>query len=324
MQMMFFRSHAKLMITAEYTVLAGALALAMPVRFGQSMRVSQTDSHESIVEWNTKVLGSDYLRFRMRGPQLQVVDQEEIHSGVDDVSRAITRKDSARFIRSVLLAARECKPSFLSGDGLWKVFSELDFDLEWGLGSSSSLISNIAWWAGISPFDLHFKVSGGSAYDIACARSPQPILFRYKGKNRLPDFRPLCFDPPFSDKLFFVYSGNKQDSAKSIERFRPEKVSTAQSKEVSRITQVMSSTRSLGEFMECIRLHEELTAEVLQEERVQRARFPDFPGTIKSLGAWGGDFLLAAGDMPEGKLIHYFQERGYRELIPFNRMKIQV
>lgn len=394
MCMMTFRSHAKLMITAEYTVLSGALALAMPLRFGQGMRVSHHGSAGSIVEWNSRVLGSDYLRFRMAGPQLHIADtgalqtepqdsshtedQEDVRNGSHGGSQTQSQEDtrnaawhasktgspghasagdgygsrtedqadartgaqnaswsgageisgarreaSARFIRSVLLAARQCKPSFLSEPGLWKVFSEVDFDLEWGLGSSSSLISNIAWWAGISPFELHFKVSEGSAYDIACARSPQPILFTYKGKDRLPDFRPVCFDPPFGDRLFFVYSGRKQDSAKSIRHFSPEKVGAGLVREISHISLVMSSTASLDEFMECMRRHEELTAGILRKERVQRAHFPAFPGQLKSLGAWGGDFLLAASHMEESDLIQYFADRGHEVVIPFNKMKIQ-
>lgn len=49
--------------------------------------------------------------------------------------------------------------------------------------------------------------------------------------------------------------------------------------------------------------------------------FHDFPGEIKSLGAWGGDFLLAAASTNVEKQKKYFQQKGfetsfnYKELV---------
>ena len=40
-------------------------------------------------------------------------------------------------------------------------------------------------------------------------------------------------------------------------------------------------------------------------------------GTIKSLGAWGGDFVLATGDEEAQK---YFKRKGYKTIIPFQDM----
>jgi hypothetical protein len=45
--------------------------------------------------------------------------------------------------------------------------------------------------------------------------------------------------------------------------------------------------------------------------------FDDFRGVIKSLGAWGGDFVLAISkDNPTA----YFKERGYEVVIPYSEM----
>jgi len=41
---------------------------------------------------------------------------------------------------------------------------------------------------------------------------------------------------------------------------------------------------------------------------VHASLFSDFPGSIKSLGAWGGDFVLAASASPAE---NYFKTRGY-------------
>jgi len=56
---------------------------------------------------------------------------------------------------------------------------------------------------------------------------------------------------------------------------------------------------------------------VLETLTVKEALFPDFNGTVKSLGAWGGDFVLVVSEKnPET----YFQERGYDTIIPYNDM----
>jgi len=52
-------------------------------------------------------------------------------------------------------------------------------------------------------------------------------------------------------------------------------------------------------------------------QTVKEALFPDFKGVIKSLGAWGGDFVLAISrENPTG----YFRERGYETVLPFSEM----
>ena len=58
------------------------------------------------------------------------------------------------------------------------VTSELTFDKDWGLGSSSTLISNLSQLARIDPYELNNRVFNGSGYDIACAKSESPLLYR--------------------------------------------------------------------------------------------------------------------------------------------------
>ena len=47
----------------------------------------------------------------------------------------------------------------------------MNFDKNWGLGSSSTLINNISSWAKINPYDLLWSISKGSGYDIASGQS---------------------------------------------------------------------------------------------------------------------------------------------------------
>jgi hypothetical protein len=45
--------------------------------------------------------------------------------------------------------------------------------------------------------------------------------------------------------------------------------------------------------------------------------FNDYKGAIKSLGAWGGDFILVTGNEDS---ISYFKKKGYNTIIPYSKM----
>ena len=68
----------------------------------------------------------------------------------------------------ILQTARQLQPGFLSGPVLLEAVTRLEFPREWGLGTSSTLISNLADWAGADPYALLDKTIGGSGYDLAC------------------------------------------------------------------------------------------------------------------------------------------------------------
>ncbi len=309
---MYFKSNGKLMITGEYLVLCGARALAMPVRYGQSLRIASEASDNTTVAWKSYVKGKKWLNVDFRGFELNV----------DTAGKPERQRQSIDFIRQVLRASRRLNPSFLSEKQHWNVISDIDFDIEWGLGSSSSLISNVAWWADINPFDLFYLVADGSGYDIACARSQEPILYKYSGKFNYPVFRAVDFTPSFSDHLVFIYSGNKQDTAISLKNFDPGAVAAAQAEEISEISEQMAATDSPDDFIHMMQRHESIITECLGKKPVQITHFPGFPGAVKSLGAWGGDFLLAASVLEKEEIINYFNNKGYDPIIPFDEMRI--
>jgi hypothetical protein len=63
--------------------------------------------------------------------------------------------------------------------------------------------------------------------------------------------------------------------------------------------------------------HESIMSEVLETITIKEALFDDFKGVIKSLGAWGGDFVLVASkDNPRG----YFNERGFETILRYDEM----
>ena len=86
--------------------------------------------------------------------------------------------------------------------------THLDFDPNWGLGSSSTLISLLAQWANVNPYELLKMTMGGSGYDIACATASQPIIYRLE--NGSPIVEKADFKPAFADKLYFVYQGHSR------------------------------------------------------------------------------------------------------------------
>jgi mevalonate kinase len=200
---------------------------------------------------------------------------------------------------------------FNPGTG-YDILTETGFNMDWGFGSSSALTANIAQWAMVDPFELHFRTSGGSGADIAAAISPGPLLYRLIDNK--PMYWMVNFKPSFYEHLWLVYLGHKQSTSQSLHDFRI-KVSVLQkhTDEMDRITLDMVQAESLKSFMLLIREHEDLLSRLMDVIPVKESHFRDFPGEIKSLGAWGGDFILAASEEKDDAIRDYF---GRKEMTP--------
>lgn len=304
---MDFYSNGKLMISGEYFALFGAMVLAVPLRLGQSMKVQPADGNQKTLTWIAKEKGKEWFReeffdggFQYKGP----------------------RTGQSDYLQALLLAAGNCNPAFEAMAMNTMVVTNTRFPQEWGLGSSSALISNLASWAGVDPYKLHFLTSNGSGYDIACARSQTPIVYKYNGKELPPFVQPVSFNPPFSGNLWFVYSGKKQSSAQSIGMIRQEAFSQKQAGRITDISLKMIAESSLDMFMKLMRMHEQIVSEAIDKCPVQQERFDDFPGAVKSLGAWGGDFVLAATHLDELLVKQYFYSKGCSVVLNFQELAI--
>jgi hypothetical protein len=284
--------------------------LAMPVRYGQRLTATSSPAQHIIINWRSYVKEKLWLEARFPGSQLNY--QTDKTSGEQHKNR----------LRQILLAARTLNPGFLSKNSEWNVRSDIEFDLQWGLGSSSTLISNIATWAGVDPYELHFKVSEGSAYDIACARSNQALLYTFMGKQKQPEIQYITFHPVFSSQLFFIYSGKKQSSDESLRTFDRERVHIRDADAISALSEEMASTTSLPDFIQMMEDHEGIISRYTASEVIKKKHFPDFPGAVKSLGAWGGDFLLAASSIAPEQIIAYFRDKGFNTIVSFNDMRL--
>ena len=210
-------------------------------------------------------------------------------------------------------------PEFLSKWKKYKIESKLEFDRSWGLGSSSTLVACLASWADVDPIDLQLITFGGSGYDAVCSSGERPIL--YQIQEGLPGWNQTDFNPAFVEHLFLVYLGNKQNSRVGIERYNNQKSGTdlfVQS--ISELTEQMVQATSLDEFESIIENHEVLVSEQLNQQPAKAIHFSDYWGQIKSLGAWGGDFVLVTNDRKEEEAKKYFNEMGYEVFLSYKSM----
>ena len=225
-------------------------------------------------------------------------------------------KNVAISLQRILQKVKSFNPEFLRLNEGIMVKTYLDFPNIWGLGTSSTLINNIAQWANVDAYQLLFESFGGSGYDIACAQSNSAIL--YKLKNGVPKSAVVTFNPPFKEQLYFVHLNRKQVSKDSIEGYKKAMTSNAATIEmITNITEKMLNCVSLNEFNLLLAEHESILAKVLQKATVQQSLFDDFSGQTKSLGAWGGDFILATGDKQTPA---YFKQKGFNTIVPYSRM----
>ena len=195
--------------------------------------------------------------------------------------------------------------------------THLEFDPSWGLGSSSTLISNLAQWAGVNPYELLKKTLGGSGYDIACATATSAIHYRLEHGE--PRIQPVTFNPPFVDHLFFVYQGKKQHSSEEVKAFNQhwaEKDLTTEMQTVSELSMALPTITYYEDFCTLLQLHENILSRCLGREPVQQ-QYPDFPGVLKSLGAWGGDFLMAVTQQPFEDVKAYFHQKGMNTIFRY-------
>jgi len=297
-----YYSNGKLLLSAEYLILDGALGLALPTSYGQSMEVTKNSS--SVLTWESF---NEHNELWFKGA---------FNLNDFSIEQHVGNKNVAITLQRILQKVKSFNPEFLQLNEGIMVKTNLDFPNFWGLGTSSTLINNIAQWANVDAYQLLFESFGGSGYDIACAQSNSAIL--YKLKNGVPESKAVTFNPPFKEQLYFVHLNRKQVSKDSIEGYKKAMTSSTTTIEmITNITEKMLSCTSLSEFNLLLAAHESILANVLQKTTVQQRFFDDFSGQTKSLGAWGGDFILATGDKQTPA---YFKQKGFKTIVPYSRM----
>ena len=297
-----FYSNGKLLITGEYVVLDGALSLAVPTQRGQSLTVQKISEKKIIWEsYNDKEAIWFEDAFVLNNTST------EKKYGQNEISQRIIQ---------VLNAAKHLNPEFLSHENGFKITTKLDFPKNWGLGTSSTLINNIANWANVDAYKLLKLTFGGSGYDIACAQSCSAISYRLFEEK--PIVNQVNFDPPFKDKLYFVYLNKKQNSRDGIAQYKQNTSNLSQHiSTIDRITIQIIKCQTLDEFEGLINQHEEIISKIIKQQTIKELLFSDFNGSIKSLGAWGGDFVLAASKKNPAE---YFKSKGFHTILSYSEL----
>ncbi len=302
----YFFGHGKLLLTGEYFVLDGSDALALPVKLGQSLSVRYEQSFSPRLQWRA-LNGQGDLWFEAKFEFWHF----DLLDGEDTPEKSLLQK--------ILRQARVQNPHFLREEVDVFVETKLEFPIKWGLGSSSTLIYNIAQWAYISPFELLFNTYGGSGYDIACAQSKGPIVYERKG--HVPSWKLQAFYPPFKDSLYFIYLGVKQSSEEAIKLYEAKRPYDSEViAEITSITNKIIGSKTLSEFNLLIEEHEKIIVSKLGLERAKSRYFSDFWGEVKSLGAWGGDFVLVTSDRSLEETKEYFKTRGHHIFFTFDQL----
>jgi len=301
-----FYSNGKLLLTGEYAVLDGALGLAVPTKYGQYLTVAKTSSN--IMAWKSyDAKNALWFEASFEGEFLGLLNQNK---------QSDIWLKTAKTLQSILKVAKKLNPHFLNESQGYTIDTKLSFPRNWGLGSSSTLINNIAQWAKVDAFALLKNTMGGSGYDIACAQNNTPIF--YQKQEDKPSIETVVFKPVFAPNLFFVHLNQKQNSRDAIAAYRNclfDKDKLLET--ITDLTQKIAISRSLTDFEQLITTHEEILSEVLQTPTAKDRLFSDYEGSIKSLGAWGGDFILATGTT---EATAYFKGKGYPTVLSYADM----
>ncbi len=300
-----YHAKGKFLLSAEYFVLDGALALALPLQYGQVMKVKSIEGSNSI-QWrsytNEKRIWFEAV-FDLNSLSIIKKENEKTAASLQNIFRSIKKQNAQIFEK---------------GCG-YEIETHLDFPREWGLGTSSTLIHLLAHWSHTSAYGLLKDSFGGSGYDLACAGADGPIF--YKITTNEIDVQPAIFIPEFKDQLYFVYLGKKQNSREGIAHYRRLKEDKSDLiKRLSEISRELTTAKTLKEFDKLILEHETIVGNALQLMRAKELYFSDYTGEVKSLGAWGGDFVLVTSKDSEEKTREYFNEKGFDVFFKYEEM----
>jgi mevalonate kinase len=298
-----FYSNGKLLITGEYVVLDGAKALALPTKFGQNLIIEASEN--DLIHWKSHDHDGS-IWFEETIPFSSVIEKKNYNEN----------HNIKKTLIEILHEAYQLNSDFITRSKGYKITTELTFPRLWGLGTSSTLINNIAQWLEIDAYELLKKSFGGSGYDLACAQNDSAIIYQLVDDK--PVVQSVSFHPDFIEKIYFVYLNKKQNSKSAIASYLDKQGNIGTTiKTINAITKTVVNSIEPREFAIALQQHEIEMSNVLELQTVQEALFDDFSGVIKSLGAWGGDFVLA---ISKENPTDYFKERGFEVVIPYNEM----
>ncbi len=288
-------SPGKLLLTSEYVVLDGALALAVPTKWGQEFFFEENGDGNSMVFWEAYHQNILWLKAEINYKTWEIA--------------ATNLPQAAAFVLKVLQNVQKLSDIKFRSDSCYYLKTNLQFPADYGLGSSSTLMNNLADWAGIDAFELNELSLGGSGYDIAVAKAKSAILYQKTDRERI--IKAVDFNPVFKNELIFIHLNQKQDSREGIEMYRAKSKSPELIEAFSWITEEVMTCENLEYFSQLMEVHERKLSNFLGIKTVKEKYFENCPVFVKSLGAWGGDFVMSRKfpgfeDYFSGKGFHRF------------------
>ena len=293
---MLFKSNGKILLCSEYLVLEGAKAIALPSKLTQDLQVTKCE--DKIIQWQSFDEKNDLWfeeKFYLIGSDLKY--------------RSKKNKTSEKILLLFKYLLKTKDVNDILGN---KFLTKLNFKREWGLGTSSTFVNNLAKWAKTDPYKLLFSAFNGSGYDIACCDVKNPILFQKK-QNSI-SIENIIFNPPFIENLYLVHLEKKQNTQTSIINYFNVKSDRKQLIEkINLIAEEIIKSKDLNQFEDLIVEHENIIARATSQEPIHQSVFSAYSqGKIKSLGAWGGDFILVTSKNND---LSFFKNKGYNTIL---------
>jgi mevalonate kinase len=270
-------SPGKLMLTSEYFAIDGALVLAVPTKLGQEFFFEEKDDEKSLIFWEAYHQNKLWLKAVIDYNNWQIVETNI--------------PSSAEFILKTLKNVQLLSITKFKNNFTYNLKTNLQFPADYGLGSSSTLMNNLAEWAEVDPFYLNTISLGGSGYDIAVAKEKSAVLYQSVPEIK---YEKVDFNPSFKNELIFIHLNQKQDSREGINFYKSKKKSQKRVDEFSNLTRNILVCNELENFSQLMLIHEQKISDFLEIPTVRARFFADCPVFVKSLGAWGGDFVMSS------------------------------
>ena len=288
------------MLTSEYFAMDGALVLAVPTKLGQEFSFVEIEDEASFIYWKAYHQGVLWLDV--------VINYKEWRL----VSTSIPK--SGDFIMKVLRNLQYLSSTKFKSAHSYQLSTNLQFPANYGLGSSSTLMVNLAEWGDCDPYELNAMSLGGSGYDIAVAKEKSAVLFRNKPEIKVQN---VTFDPAFKDELIFIHLNEKQDSREGIKLYRSKEKSQNLIDFFDDLTMQVYSSSSIENFSELMVIHEEKISKFIGIPTVKEKLFAECPVFVKSLGAWGGDFVMSR---KFDDYQNWFSDRGFSTIYKWSEI----
>jgi mevalonate kinase len=272
------KANGKLLLTSEYFILDGATGWAMPTQYGQKMIATPTEKPIWQAFLNDKTL---WLETAIN---TNVASNSNETTLLFEILNYIKQENPEQYHKKI--------------NHSFQLF--IDFNRAWGLGSSSTFIALIADFFEIDAYKLNHTFFKGSGYDIACAFASEALLYTILDIE-VRSIENFSIAESIKPHLFFIYTGQKQNSREAIQYYRnlPQKEKDIAINDLNFITRELIRKQDYKDWLYFLKIHEDIISKVLKLEKISQTLAKELPFFSKSLGAWGGDFILClANDEP--------------------------